>query len=152
MYEAYLPKRLRPAYVESRHRKRMDRLVGQLLDLGYSAKTVQGHLREWIAFAQAYEDEDAVLPFAVDSREVAEYLDRRCTRHKDGHVQVRRMLRVFLEETPTCDRSPEPDSRPKPALYETFVPPYLDFVRRHRGRRTHWQTHPAGTRPTLRWS
>ncbi|MFV1962502.1 MAG: tyrosine-type recombinase/integrase [Acidimicrobiia bacterium] len=49
---------------------------------------------------------------------------------------MRRVLRVFLEETPSCDRSPEPDLRPKPTLYEAFVPLYLDFVRRHRGRRT----------------
>lgn len=136
MYETYLSKRLRPAYVESRHRERMDRLVGRLLDLGYAAKTVREHLCEWVDFSRAYEDEDAVLPSEVHSREVAKYLDRRCARRRDGDVQVRRVLRVFLEETPSCDRSPEPDLRPKPTLYEAFVPLYLDFVRRHRGRRT----------------
>jgi len=136
MYEAYLPRRLRLAYVESRHRERMDGLVGRLLELGYSPKTVREHLREWIDFARAYEDEKAVIPSDVDSREVADYVDHRCARRKDGAVRVRRMLRVFLEGTLSCDRSPEPDSRPTPALYEAFVPPYLDFVRRHRGRRT----------------
>ncbi len=136
MYETYLSKRLRSAYVESRHRERMDRLVGRLLDLGYAAKTVREHFREWVAFVRAYEDEDSALPCEIDSSEVARYLDRRCARRKDGGVPVRRMLRVLLEETPPCDRSPEPDSRPKPALYEVLVPPYLDFVRRHRGRRT----------------
>ena len=136
MYETYLPRRLGPAYVESRHRARMDGLVGRFFDLGYSPKTVGEHLREWVDFARAYEDDEAVLPSGVDSREVADYVDHRCERRRGGHAQVRRMLRVFLEDTPSCDRSSGREPRPKPALYEAFVPPYLDFVRRHRGRRT----------------
>jgi hypothetical protein len=51
----------------------MDRLVGQLLDLGYAAKTVREHLREWVGFARTYEDQDAVLPSEVHFREVAKY-------------------------------------------------------------------------------
>jgi len=114
----------------------MDGLVGRLLDLGYSTKTVREHLREWVEFAQAYEDGDRVIPSEVDARDVVDYLDHRCEGHRGGHVHVRGQLRVFLEGATWWDRPPGPVSQPKPALYEVFVPPYLDFVRCHRGRRT----------------
>jgi site-specific recombinase XerD len=110
----------------------MDELVRRFLDLGYSLKTVREHLREWVDFARGYEDEEAVLPSEVDSTEVTDYVDHRCERRTGGHIHVR----VFLEETLSCDRSPGPEARPKPPLYKAFVPPYLGFVRRHRGRRT----------------
>jgi site-specific recombinase XerD len=114
----------------------MDGLIDRLLDLGYATKTVREHLREWVEFARAYEDDDRVIPSEVQSREVDDYLDRHCERHKGGDAQVRRQLRVFLEGTTWWDRPSELVSHPKPALYEAFVPPYLDFVRCHRGRRT----------------
>ena len=133
MYESLLPHRARSAYRHSRHKARMDTRVSELFGRGYAESTVSENLCEWVDFATRYENCD--LPTSVRSAEVVAYLDKRCSKRREGHVAVRASLRHFLHEDADEVRRLPPISAPTTSLHDAFVPDYFEFLRRHRGRR-----------------
>jgi site-specific recombinase XerD len=135
MHESLLPKKARELYRRSRHKQRIDALATQLIECGYSEASLSRYVREWVYFAAEFEAPDTSLPTGADAPEVAAYVERQ--HDKPYHRRdVRRALHVFLKHDPLDTlraRRPRPGAWP---LYAMHVPPYLDFVRRHRGRRT----------------
>lgn len=136
MYESIIPKRARAAYRQSRFKQRMDLRATKMLERGYSKSRFEECLREWVDFALLYEDAGKPLPTDVRSAEVIAYLDRRCVRRREGHISVRAMLRLFLhEDAENVHHLPLP-RKATTALFDEYVPAYIDYARRHRGRRS----------------
>jgi site-specific recombinase XerD len=127
VYEDFLPKRWRHFYLRSRHRERIDEHTAELVERGYSARKLAQHLGEWLRFAQTYETEDIALPSSIDCR-VRDYLSNR---PRAASVSLRLLLGIEKASTERSCSDSEVSS-----LYARWVPPYLEFVRHHRGRRT----------------
>lgn len=136
MYESLLPRRARPSYRLTRWKALLDERAGMLLARSYSPQSVGRRLCEWVDFVLDYEGDGAVLPSDVCSSEVVAYLDRRCSRRKTGHWQVRGALCLLLDRDGKIAVRPSSGRHPATALYEQHVPAYLAFTRQHRGLRS----------------
>ena len=136
MYEALVPKRAREAYRSSRYKERLDALALRLLDRGYAKRTIESHLRECLRFLADCEGRATSLPSDAGASEVGAYIDRRAALRHGGLGGVRRALALLLDEEAVDRLRASPPPSEPPPLYEICVPPYLCFVRRHRGRRT----------------
>jgi site-specific recombinase XerD len=136
MHEHLLPKiphRIRQRYGQLRHKARVDALTSQLIQRGYAEATVRFYLFEWQLCAAAFQDREA-LP-ATGARDVADYFEYRLARARSQQAQIRRAIRLFFDGDVGESVRERVPHRPMPRLYESHVPRYIAFVRRHQGRR-----------------
>lgn len=130
MHSSLVPLFLRQAYVQAKHKQKIDALVSELLSAGYVPSTVRAHIREWLCFLESRPATEEKPP-EFDDPGVARYLQRRCSTRKEGVRHVRASLRILL-----CDDAPGTPLKKKRSstpLYESVVPSYLEFLHRHRG-------------------
>jgi len=126
----------RQAYLTCHHKARIDELGQQLLGQRYSKHTLSRHLSEWLHFAGYLQERK--LEGLTDFYEpvVQDYLSLRKGQIEANNYRHAGMaVRIFVEadsEGHFRRRRPLLE-RACPALYEMWVPSYLDFLREHRG-------------------
>lgn len=135
MYDALLPEHRRSRYRDSPYRERIDQITAHLLKQGYSRRVVAQYLREWLDFLVDHEERNAPLPEVFDGPGVIAYLDRRFG-SGGRRTQARRALRHLLDSRDASIRGPHRRRQAATPLQRVHLPPFLAFLRQHRGRRT----------------
>jgi integrase len=123
-------------YQKSRYRERIDVLAARLSHLRYSKSVVDQHLHEWLRFGRYCEKRGIDVPGSIYAHEMKGYLRRRLPRgSKSRRRFIRASLRILIEADGHGHfaKRIHPPARPTTALFETWVPSYIDFLQEHRG-------------------
>src|SRR5208283_1274070 len=136
MLERDLSEEYRTCYQNSRYRKRIGVLAARLGDLRYSKNAIRRHLHEWLRFAEYCEKRAMDIPGSIYTPEVDAYLKHRFPKgSKSTLVLVRASVRIFIEADEQGQFAKRLHAPPLPtnALFQTWVPSYVDFLKEHRG-------------------
>jgi site-specific recombinase XerD len=92
-------------------------------------------VREWLRFANYYDDAGMDIPSGIHAPEVEDYLRQRLPETSQNRRFVKIALRIFIEADEQGDFSRRVHAQPKPTttLFSEWVIPYVRFLREHRG-------------------
>lgn len=136
MFSTWFSGEQRRLYGASLYRARIDH-VGQCLRAQqYLDVVVRDHLHEWLRFTGYLEAHGLAMPASVYAGAVQDYLATRLPGRSASRGRfVRASVRLLLEMDAAgqVGRRIRPAPPPVPPLFEVWVPPYLAFLRQHRG-------------------
>ena len=135
MFRRTFQSKYRTCYETCRYRGRIDLLASQLSILKYPEKRIREFVWEWLRFTKHYADAGKDLPSSIHAREVEDYLRQRFLRASKYRRIVRTALRIFIEadERGNFPRRLHAPPKPRTAIFNEWVVPYLRFLREHRG-------------------
>jgi site-specific recombinase XerD len=136
MFTEWFSGKARRWYCESPHRARIDHVGEALLTRRYQDVVVRDPVHEWVRFTRHLAERGLALPASVRAPEVREYVAGRLPGGSATRVRfIRAAIRLFLEtdEAGHVLRRIRAVPPPTPPVFQAWVPPYLAFLRCHRG-------------------
>lgn len=136
MFATWFSEDLRKLYDRSAFRARIDHVGQALRAQEYLDVVVRDHLHEWLRFACYLEARELPLAASVYADTVQDYLATRLPGRSASRCRfVRASVRLFLEMDAAgqVGRRRRPAPPAVPPLFDVWVPPYLAFLRQHRG-------------------
>ena len=136
MFTTWLSGEARQCYRASSHKPRIDHVGKCLLDQQYQEVVVRDHVHEWVRFTRYLDMRGLALPASVRAPEVREYVAGRLPGGSATRVRfIRAAIRLFLEtdEAGHVLRRLRAVPPPTAPVFQAWVPPYLAFLRHHRG-------------------
>jgi len=123
-------------YHLSSQRNRIDLIAKSLIKQQYLDVVVDEHIREWVRFVKDYDDRKIGIPSSIYAREIADYIRRRFPKGSSSRRRfIRASIRFFVEadDQGYFSRRIRPAPKLRTRLFQESIPPYLFFLRRHRG-------------------
>lgn len=136
MFERKLSRQYFKWYQNSPHRDRIDLIAKSLVSLKYLEEVINEHVREWLQFTKDCNDRGIDVPSCIYAQEIADYLQRRFPKGSLSRRRfIRASIRIFIEadDQGNFSRRIRAAPRSRTALFHEWVPPYLFFLRQHRG-------------------
>ncbi len=136
MFEKTLSAAYLDYYQKSRYRHRIAVLASSLANLRYSGDVIDQHVHEWLRFARYCDNTGIDIPSSIYAQGVKDYLRWRLPRGSESRLRfIRASLRILIEADARGNfaRRLHAPSRSTTALFKKWVPPYIDFLREHRG-------------------
>lgn len=136
MLERTLSEEYLDHYRRSGCRERIDVLATSLANLRYAGDVIDQHVHEWLRFSRYCDNTDIDVPSSIYAREVEDYVRWRFPRGSESRRRfIRASVRILIEadEKGSFARRIHPPSRPTTALFKTWVPSYVGFLKEHRG-------------------
>ena len=126
----------RQAYLACHYKGRIDEVGERLLVQRYSKDALSRHLSQWLHFAGYLQEHELERPTDFYDPVVQGYLSlRKGQIEANNHRHAGMSVRIFVEADAEgrLRRRRLLPQQVYPALYQRWVPSYLDFLREHRG-------------------
>jgi len=136
MFERTLSGEYLDYYQESRYREQIDVLAKSLANLRYSGDVIDQHVHEWLRFSRYCDNTGIDVPSCIYAQEVKDYLRGRLPRGSESRRRfIRASLRILIEADDRGNFARRRHAPPWPttALFKKWVPPYVGFLKEHRG-------------------
>ena len=121
---------------KSLYQDRIEFVAGTLIHLKYLEEVIVEHVHEWIRFTKYCGDRGIDVPFTIYAQDVGDYIRWRFPKGNPSRCRfIKASLRIFIEADAMGNFSRRIHALPPPtsALFQEWVPPYLDFLHQHRG-------------------
>jgi integrase/recombinase XerD len=123
-------------YRRCQYRERIDMLAASLANLRYSQDVIDQHVHEWLRFSRYCDNAGIDVPSSIYAREIGDYFRWRLP-GKSGSRQrcIRASIRILIEsdDQGTFEKRIHARAQPTTALFKMWVPPYVTFLKEHRG-------------------
>jgi len=136
MFDGMLSAEYLNLYQQSRYRDRISLLTETLVSLKYLVEVIVERVHEWIRFTKYCDDLSIDIPSTIYAHEVENYLQWRFPEGSQSrHRFIKASLRIFIEadDQGKFSRRVKSPVKPTTALFKEWVPPYLHFLKQHRG-------------------
>lgn len=136
MFDRMLSAEYLKLYQKSRYRDRISLLAETLVRLKYLVEVIVEHVHEWIRFTKYCDNLSIDVPSTIYAHEVEYYLRWRFPKGSQSRRRfIKVSLRIFIEadDQGNFSRRIKPSPKPTNALFKEWVPPYLRFLKQHRG-------------------
>ena len=136
MFDGMLSAEYLKLYQKSRYRDRISLLAETLVRLKYLVEVIVERVHEWIRFTKYCDALSIDVPSTIYAHEVEYYLRWRFPKGSQSRRRfIKASLRIFIEadDQGNFSRRIKPSPKPTNALFKEWVPPYLRFLKQHRG-------------------
>jgi len=136
MFARTLSEEYRCYYRRCQYRERIDMLAASLANLKYSGDVIDQHVHEWLRFSRYCDNAGIDVPSSIYAQEIGDYVRWRLPKGSGSrHRFIRASLRILIEadDRGTFERRIHAQSRPTTTLFKMWVPPYVGFLKEHRG-------------------
>jgi len=123
-------------YQRCHYRERIDMLAASLVNLKYSGDVIDQHVHEWLRFSSYCDNADIDVPSSIYAQEISDYVQWRLPNGSGSRRRfIRASLRILIEadDHGAFERRIHAQSQPTTAIFKMWVPPYVGFLKEHRG-------------------